>query len=445
MSAKYDYDLVVIGAGSGGLAAAKRAVSLGKRVAIAEKEAFGGTCVNRGCIPTKLMVYAAEFAQQRAIARDYGWLNLQGTFDWPSFKQSMDKHLDSLQEQATNSLEGADIFRGQAQFIDAHGLQIEAQKITAEFVLLAVGGRPKMPDISGIEHAIDSRGIIALQQLPKSLIVVGGGYIGVELAQVLHSLGCHITLVESNAFVLDGFDCDLQKRVKQVLTDDGVTMINGARLKAIEPRGQGFMATLSEGQTLEADQILCALGRTANTDTLNLEATAVSTEKGMIVVDPHGRTKESNIFAAGDCTATMLLTPVAKAEGIAAVEAMFSDSATIDYTWVPSAVFTHPEVATAGLSEQAAQEQYDNSDNFEVYRSCFRPLKYAIATPSLEAFIKLVVDASTQKIVGVHMVAPRAGDLVQALLPALKKGLTVPELQQTIGIHPSTGEEIFSI
>lgn len=443
MAAAYDYDLVVIGAGSGGLSAAKRADKLGKRVAIAEKNVIGGTCVNRGCIPTKLMIYAAEFAKQQAIASGYGWVNPKGKFDWPSFKQAMDNHVRAIRQKQIEKLEGIDILRGQATFIDAHTLEIEGQKSTSEFVLIAVGGRPTMPDLPGIEHAIDSRQILNLETLPDSFLIAGGGYIGVEFSQVLRCYGRQVTLVESNPHVLDGFDQDIQARVKQTLIDDGIALITDTRLNKIEKGTDCLAAELSNGKTVKAGQILCALGRTANADTLNLAAVNIDTEKGMIAVDPQGRTQEPNIFAIGDCTATMLLTPVAKAEGTTAAEAMFGDSsAQVDYDWIPSAVFMHPEVAMAGLTEQAARDRYDQ---IEIKCNTFTPLKYAITSNPIEALIKLIIDPKTQKIIGIHMAAPRAADLVQALVPALKQGLTAAELAQTIGIHPSTGEELFCI
>ncbi len=443
MAAAYDYDLVVIGAGSGGLSAAKRADKLGKRVAIAEKNVIGGTCVNRGCIPTKLMIYAAGFAKQQEIASDYGWSNFPGKFNWPSFKQAMDNHIRAIRQSQIENLEGINILRGQATFVDAHTLEIDGQRITSEFVLIAVGGRPVVPDLPGIEQAIDSRQILNLETLPDSFLIAGGGYIGVEFSQVLRCYGRQVTLVESNPYVLDGFDQDIQARVKQTLIDDGIALITDTRLQKVEKGTDCLTAKLSNGKTVKAGQILCALGRTANTDTLNLAAVNIGTEKGMIAVDLQGRTQEPNIFAIGDCTATMLLTPVAKAEGTTAAEAMFGDSsAQVDYYWIPSAVFMHPEVAMAGLTEQAARDRYDQ---IEIKCNTFTPLKYAITHSPIKALIKLIIDPKTQKIIGIHMAAPRAADLVQALVPALKRGLTAAELAQTIGIHPSTGEELFCL
>ena len=450
MPSEYDYELVVIGAGSGGLAAAKRAAELGKKVAIAEKNHLGGTCVNRGCIPTKLMIYAAEFAQQQRLASDYGWVKqkrqFDQIFDWPSFKQKMDSHVLSLRKTQAENLKGIDILRGQAEFADAHTLKLNDQEITAQFVLIAVGSRPKMPDIEGIELAMDSRDVFDWESLPKSLLIVGGGYIGVELAQVMRYYGCEITVVDSQPHVLNGFDCDVQKRVKQILIDDGIKVIDSARLKKIEQTENSLLATLEnekQEKQVEADKVLCALGRSANIDTLNLAAVGVTTHKGKVVVDRQKRTKEENVFAAGDCTDTMMLTPVAIAEGKAAVETMFGNKATeIDYRWVPSAVFLHPEVAMVGPTEEEAKTQ---GEDFEVVSTTFTPLRHAISTEPLEAMIKLIVRPSDRQILAVHMVAPRAADLVQTLVPALKKGLSVDELREIIPIHPSTGEEIFSL
>ncbi len=444
MADQYDYELVVIGAGSGGLSAAKRAAKLGKKVAIVERDVIGGTCANRGCVPTKLMTYAAGFASQRSLSANYGWREVSASgsaFDWPTFKRAMDQHIDAIRDSITESLEDIEILRGTAEFVDAHTLRVDEQEITAEFVLLAVGGRPKMPDIPGIEHAIDSRDAINFETLPKSLVIAGGGYIGVELAQIFCEMGCEVTLVESNPFVLDSFDEDVQRLTKQFLVDGGVKVVDDTRLKEIEKGSDRLVATLSDGSTISAEKVLCALGRTANIDTLNLGATEVVTEKGMVVVGEGGRTQAPNIFAIGDCTATMLLTPVAKAEGAAAISTMFEEKkVSIDYAWIPTAVFTHPEVAMIGLTEAAARSQ---SNEVEIKSKSFAPLKYAMADSSLKAFIKLVVDATSGQILGVHMVGPRAADIVQGLTPALKKGLTMDELRAVVAVHPSTGEEMF--
>ena len=443
MTAKYDYELVVIGAGSGGLAAAKQAAKLGKRVAIAEKSKIGGTCVNRGCIPTKLMIYAAQFAKQQKVAGNYGWINPKGLFDWPDFKQAMDDYIESLRKSQTENLNGVEILRGQATFVDSHTLQIDKTTITTKFVLIAVGSRPLMPDIPGIEHALTSRDIFQLDKLPESFLIVGGGYIGVEFSQVLHSFGCRVTLVDSNPNVLNSFDHDIQKRVKQILIDDHVRIVDQARLKEIEKGTGTLIASLDNGWSLKAQQILCALEREANIDTLNLDAVNVTHRKNKIVVNAQGQTQESNIFAVGDCTDRLLLTPVAKAEATVAIKAMFSDKTPeVDYFWIPSAVFMHPEVATAGLTEDAARKRYGP---IKVHCSAFTPLKYAMTPDSSEAFIKLIFKPKSDLIVGIHLVSPRAADIIQALVPALEKGLTKEELDNTIGIHPSVGEEIFAL
>ena len=441
MAAAYDYDLVVVGSGSGGLSAAKTAKDLGKRVAIAEKNKVGGTCVNRGCIPTKLMIYAAEFAKSQQIASDYGWSKCDQTFDWQTFKRAMDGHVQSVRESQVEGLEGIDLLRGQAKFIDAHTLEIDGEPVSTEFVLLAVGAKPKMPDIPGIEYALDSRDVFDLEEMPRSWVVVGGGYIGVELAQVFHCYGCEVTVVDSKPHVLDGFDGDVQKRVRQILEDDGIKVVDSARLKEIEKAENGFKVTLDNDTTENADQVLCALGRSANIETLNLEAIALQTSKGKIVVDNQKRTNVQTIFAIGDCTDTILLTPVAIAEGEAAVKTMFQAPEQVDYRWVPSAVFMHPEVSMVGPTEAEAKKQ---KIEFEQVCSTFTPLKYGMAkSDSMEAFIKLLVEPNSQKIISLHLVAPRAADMIQMLVPALKQGLTLSELNDTIPVHPSTGEELF--
>ena len=446
-AANFDYDLVVIGAGSGGLRAAKQAAKLGKRVAIVEKADIGGTCVNRGCIPTKLMVYAADFAKQQSMAEDYGWVNPEGLFDWSAFKEAMDKHIQSLRKTQAENLDGIDIIRGQAKFVDAHTLTVDgsadSNNVTSNYVLIAVGSRPMMPDIPGIDQALTSRDIFQLKELPESIVIVGGGYIGVEFAQVLRSFGCQVTLVDSKPHVLDNFDADLQKRVKQILVDDGVKVVDNARLESIEKGNNTFITQLDNNESYKASQVLCALGRQANIDTLDIDRVRVKTQKNKLVTDDSGRTDEPNIFAVGDCTDKILLTPVAQVEAEAAVQTMFGEPVDVSYRWVPSAVFMHPEVAMVGLTEQAAKEEYDGT--VEVHCDTFSPLKYSITDESVKSVIKLVCDRDSQKILGVHLLAPRAADIVQSLVPALKKGLTKTELDETVGIHPSIGEEIFAL
>ena len=443
MTATYNYDLVVVGSGSGGLSAARTARDMGKRVAIVEKDVVGGTCVNRGCIPTKLMIYAAEFAKSHQIAGDYGWSMGDRAFDWSTFKQAMDSHVCSVRESQLKGLEGIDLIRGKAALADAHTLKIDEQAIRSEFVLLAVGARPKMPDLPGIEYAIDSRDVFKMETLPSSWIVVGGGYIGVELAQVFRCYGCEVTVVDSRPHVLDGFDGQVQKRVRQILEDDGIKVVDNARLKEIKKADSGFEVLLSNKTTEAAERVICALGRSANIETLNLDAAAVTVSEGKIVVDEHKRTKAQNIFAVGDCTDTIMLTPVAIAEGEAAVKTMFGEAKKVDYRWVPSAVFMHPEVSMVGPTEEEAEAQ---NMRFEVLHNTFTPLEYGMArSDSMGAFVKLMIDTDTQKIISLHVVAPRAADMVQMLVPALRKGLTLDEFKQTISIHPSTGEELFCV
>lgn len=439
----YDYDLVIIGGGSAGLSAARQASKRGKKVAIAEKNHIGGTCVNRGCIPTKLMVYASEFVQSSALAQSYGWSECDRTFDWPTFKQSMNNHLQSIRESIADSLEGIEIIKGEAQFVDAHTLEINDQKITTDYVLVAVGSKPMMPDLPGIEHAIDSKTALQLDELADSFIVVGGGYIGVELAQFYRHLGKKVTIVDSNPHVLDKFDATIQARARETLERDGVIVVDEARLESIEKTADGYRTILDNGKELEAEQVLCALGRKPNTAQLNTDTVGLELKKGSIVVDDFKRTNVDNIFAVGDCTDTIMLTPIAKKEGEAAVDTMFGEPRKLDYRWVPSAVFIHPEHAMVGPTENEAKEQ--NID-YTVVESTFTPLKYAMPeNAGMTSHIKVLVTPETEEIISVHLSIPRAADLVQMLVPALKKGLTLAELRETIAVHPSTGEEMFCL
>lgn len=443
----FDYDLLVIGAGSGGLSAAKTAASYGARVAITDPGPLGGTCVNRGCIPKKMMVYAAHFAQAQKLAKNYGWVNTRGDFDWLALKASIEQELTHLQQTFHSALTkaGVSLLNWSARFVDEHTLLLGDRAITADKIVLAVGAKPLKPDIRGIECGLTSRDIFHLDALPQQLTIVGGGYIGAEFSNIFTILGCQVNLIERHPFILQGFDCMIRQQLCQSLSGQGIRLLTKTSLEAIEKTPSGTKLTLSGGcdDTLIADQLLLALGRQPNLEGLNLSAAGVEIEDGAIAVDDYSRTSQPHILAVGDCTNRVPLTPVAIAEGKAAAHTLFSDQPRkISYRWVPSAVFCNPEAATVGWTEAEAEAQGISP---EIHCAHFTPLHYAPSPQKQAAFIKLVIDSHNGQIVGLHMVGDTVAEIIQGLIPALRQGLTLAELTDTIGIHPTSGEEMFSI
>jgi len=443
----FDYDLFVIGAGSGGIAAARRAASHGARVAIAERDSLGGTCVNRGCVPKKLFVYASRFAEQFQLAQDYGWSVEAGEFDWPRFIAAKDQEIGRLNQVYQRLLEdsGVTLLRGLAQFCDRHTLEVDGQTVTAEKILIAVGGRPRRPEIPGIEHAWVSDDIFHVPQQPRRIAIIGGGYIGVEFAGILQGLGSQVSLVVRDRLVLNHFDQDIREHVQLSMASQGVEIHTDTEAKAIERHDRGLTVWLTgdEPQSLEVDGVLVATGRVAHLGPLRLEAAGVTVERGAIAVDAYSRTSQANIFAVGDCTNRRNLTPVAIAEGRAFADTEFNQQPHhVSYHCIPSAVFSHPEAATVGLTEAEARAKI--GDAVRCYRSQFRPLLHTLGHTT-QVLLKLVVDGQTDKVLGAHMVGEAAAEIIQSLAVALRLGATRSDLNQTIGIHPSTGEEFFSM
>lgn len=443
----FDYDLLVIGAGSAGLAAAKTAAKHGAQVAIADPGPLGGTCVNRGCVPKKFMVFAADFARQQHLAKNYGWTERSGQFDWSILRTAMEQALENLRQsyQSTLSEAGITRFNSAARFLDPHQLSLGDRTLTADKVIIATGAKPLKPDIAGIDCGLTSRDIFHLKELPEQLTIVGGGYIGVEFSNIFRTLGCQVTLIDENDLILTGFDQDIRQTLHQSLQDQGVRLLPKTSLEGVT-KGSGEIQIQLSGQcqdTLVADTLLLALGRVPNIDTLNLEAAGVEVKQGAIAVDHYSRTSQSSILAIGDCTDRVPLTPVAKAEGTAAAKTLFgNEPQSVSYRWVPSAVFCSPEVATVGWTEAEAREQSDS--DIEVYRHCFTPLRFMLSSQQQQTLIKIVVEKPSQKILGMHMVGYEVAEMIQGYLPALRRGLTVAELAETIGLHPTSGEEVFA-
>lgn len=446
-SAKFDYDLFIIGGGSGGVAAAKRAASYGVKVAIAESKDFGGTCVNRGCIAKRLMVYASDFPRHFSASKRYGWSECQSDFDWQEFSKAMHHYLHKLSQSSLEKLKetGIEVFIDRATLIDPHTVKLSDRQVTADKILIAVGGKPTRPTIPGIELALISDQMFDLEKLPQKIAIMGGGYIGVEFGSVLRNLGSEVTIIEANDRILDGFDLDIQIAVQQGMSDRGVQFFTGSKVKALEKDGDSIRVSIDGEncpETITADLVLCAIGRQPNLENLGLESAGVEVKAGAIAVDSLSRTSQPNIFAVGDCTDRLQLTPVAKAEGKAAIDTMFRQPQTIDYNIVPFAICARPEAASIGVTEAQAREEFGEA--IECYRTSFEPLFHALSADET-AQIKLIVDRNSDKVLGAHMVGDRAAEIIQTLTAAIKLGITHEQLQQTIGIHPTESEEIYAL
>ncbi|NES42313.1 glutathione-disulfide reductase [Moorena sp. SIO2C4] len=445
----YDFDLFVIGAGSGGIATARRAAEYGAKVGIAEFDRLGGTCVNRGCIPKKLMVYACHFPDQFEEAQGYGWSKVHSTLDWTTMITAVNQETERLNGIYQRMLDNSkvELFQGYAKFADSHTIEIGGRKVTAQKILIAVGGHPVKPDIPGIEHAITSDDIFHLKEQPKRIVILGGGYIGVEFACILNGLGSEVTVVIRRDQILRGFDAEIGSEIQQAMEKHGIRVLNNSRIIAIENTSAGLNVTV-QGQsqtTIIADAVsLAATGRIPNIQNLGLENTGVAIENGAIAVDKYSLTTEDHIFAVGDCTDRMNLTPVAINEGRAFADTVFGGKSRImSYENVPTAIFTTPEAATVGLSEAEARDKY--GDAVKVYRSRFRPMYYTLPGRDEKTLMKLVVDQNTDKVLGAHMVGDHAAEIIQGIAIALKTGATKANFDATVGIHPSSAEEFVTM
>ncbi|MEM8831487.1 MAG: glutathione-disulfide reductase [Cyanobacteria bacterium P01_G01_bin.19] len=439
-----DYDFLVIGAGSGGMAAAKKAVDYGMKVGLIEKEKVGGTCLNRGCTPKKLMVYAADFALKEPLAQSYSWQKCDRQIDWSGLMKDIHDRLDTIGNsfKETFADKGIELIYGDAKFTGKNTVKVKDREYTADKVLIAVGGHPIKPDFPGSDLAITSRGMFQLDKIPEKIAIVGGGYIGVEFASIMHAFGSEVVFMDTSKLILSGFDEDLRKTVQQGLVDRGIEFISETTAEKIESEGDRLKLYLDSGKTIIADKVLLATGRAPNTKSLNLDKADVETgDKGEIKADKYCRTQNQNIYAIGDCIDRIPLTPVAKAEAEAVVETLFGKQPkSIDYARVPSAVFSRPEAATIGLSEAAAKDKYDL---VRCYQDRTTPMLYSLASDRIQEkiLIKLVTVDEEEKIVGIHMVGEHAADMIQCLAVAVAKGITKQELDESLGIHPTIGEE----
>ncbi len=445
--ARYDYDLFVLGAGSGGVRAARVAGSYGARVAIAEERYLGGTCVNVGCVPKKLMVYASHYAEDFEDAEGFGWTVGERRFDWARLIASKDREIARLNRVYRALLEAAEveIFEATARLVDPHTVAVGEETVTAAVILIATGGWPYKPDIPGIEHAVTSNEFFHLPALPERPVVVGGGYIAVELAGIFHGLGSRVVQLYRGPLFLRGFDHDVRRTLAEEMIKKGIDLRFDSDLQKIEKVGEGaFRATLASGEALDTDLVLYATGRRPNTKGLGLEAAGVRVNaKGAVEVDEYSRTNVPHIYAVGDVTDRIQLTPVAIAEGQAFAETVFNDNPIRpDHENVPSAVFSQPNVASVGLTEEAARARYGA---IHVFKSHFRPMKHTLSGRNERTMMKLVVDQVSDRVVGVHMVGPEAGEIVQGLAVAIKAGATKRDFDRTVGIHPTAAEEFVTM
>ncbi|RYJ63351.1 glutathione-disulfide reductase [Pseudomonas songnenensis] len=444
----YDFDLFVIGAGSGGVRAARFAAGFGARVAVAESRYLGGTCVNVGCVPKKLLVYGAHYAEDIGQAQGYGWTIDGATFDWKTLIANKDREIQRLNGIYRSILvdSGVTLLQAHARLVDAHTVEVEGKQYTAEHILIATGGWPHVPAIPGREHAITSNEAFYLESLPRRVLVVGGGYIAVEFASIFHGCGAETKLLYRGELFLRGFDGSLRDHLKDEMIKKGVDLQFNADIVHIDKQADGsLLATLEDGRTLEADCIFYATGRRPMLDNLGLEQAGVALDaRGFIAVDDEYRTSVSSILAIGDVIGRIQLTPVALAEGMAVARRLFKPEQyrKVDYATIPTAVFSLPNMATVGLTEEEAREK---GYQVTIFESRFRPMKLTM-TDSLErSLMKLVVDAKTDRVLGCHMAGPEAGEIIQGLAVALKAGATKQVFDETMGIHPTAAEEFVTM
>jgi len=446
----FDYDLFVIGGGSGGVRAGRLAAAMGKRVAIAEEYRFGGTCVIRGCVPKKLFVYASQFPEHFEDAAGYGWSVGEAKFDWPTLIANKDREIARLEAIYLSGLEkaGATILESRAVLEGPHQVRIVAQDrvVTARHILIATGGAPTAhPALPGFEHTITSNEAFHLETLPRSIAITGGGYIAVEFANIFHGLGVETTLIYRGKEILGRFDMDMRRGLHAAMEAKGLRIITQSIAQRIDKRDDGSLdMQLSNDETLNVDQVMMAIGRAPKTDGLGLEKAGVETGSvGEIIVDDYSRTNVEHIFAIGDVTNRVQLTPVAIHEAMCFLDTVYRDKPTKpDFDTIPTAVFSQPEIGTVGLSEDEAATRFDE---LEIYRAEFRPMRHTLSGRQERMIMKLVVDAATRRVLGAHVLGPDAGEMAQLLGIALKARLTKDDFDATMAVHPSASEELVTM
>src|ERR1700693_1352471 len=443
---RYDFDMFTIGAGSGGVASSRRAGSYGARVAICEDSRVGGTCVIRGCVPKKLLVYGAQFADAFADAAGFGWSVKPADFSWPALIAAKDKELDRLNQIYINMLNNAhvEIMDARGVVTDPHTVEVGGRAYTAENILIAVGGWPETPDIPGIEHVISSNEALDLPALPKRVVIVGGGYIAVEFAGIFNGFGSEVVEIIRREEVLRGFDEDIRVYLGQEMKGRGIDIRGGTQVSRIEKTAGAYTVHTTDGGKIETDCVMYATGRKPNTTGMGLaEAGVELTRNGAVVVNEWQRSSVPSIYAVGDVTDRINLTPVAIAQGRAIAETLYNNNPIrMDHADVPSAVFSQPPVSVVGLNEEEARKQYGDID---IYQSRFKPMKNTLSGRDERTFMKLVVEPATDRVLGCHMLGVDAPEIVQGLADAIQCGATKQQFDQTVGIHPSAAEALVTM
>lgn len=446
---KYDFDLFVIGAGSGGVRSARLAAQLGKKVGVAEESKPGGTCVVRGCVPKKYLVYGAEYGAAIKSAQKYGWSLSDASFDWASLRDSIQTEVQRLSGIYGNILEknGATLFSERAEFVDAHTVRLitSGKEVTAKTILIAVGGRPWMPEIKGMEHAIMSDDAFLLDELPESILIIGGGYIASEFAGIFAGMGVKVVQAYRGDALLKGFDEDVREMagVHQKLI--GVdTRFNLSPTEIKQTKG-GYIVSFEDGAKIGTDLVFMATGRKAHTVGLGLENAGVETDKnGAVIVNEYSRSSVKHIYAVGDVTDRVNLTPVAIREGAAFVETVYNDNPTAyDHSDIASAVFTRPPIGVVGLNEGQARKAY--GDKIKVYTTSFRPMKNILAEKDQRCLMKLITEGKKERVIGIHIVGEDSPEIIQALGICVKAGLTKADFDRTCAVHPTLAEEIVTL
>ena len=442
----FDFDLFVIGAGSGGVRAARVAAAEGVRVALAEEDRYGGTCVIRGCVPKKLMVFASEFSGMIDDARAYGWDAGDAYFDWTVFKGKLNAELDRLEGVYRRLLanSGVETFDQRARLLDANTVELaDGSRKTAKTILIATGGRPVVPDVEGSDLGITSNEIFHLEKLPKSILIIGGGYIACEFAGIMNGLGVETTQYYRGAQILRGFDGEARGLIADEMKQNGIDLHTGTNILSMKKTVAGISVKATNGDERVFDQVMFATGRTPNADNLGLHNVGIETgRRGEILVDAYSKTNVDSVFAIGDVTDRVNLTPVAIREGMAFVETVFKNNPTSpDHDLIPTAIFTQPEMGTVGLSEEDARDQ----GPIEVYCTSFKPMKQSFAGRSDRVLMKLIVCADTRKVLGCHIVAEGAGEMIQMVGIAVKMGATKEDFDRTVAVHPTMAEELVTM
>ncbi len=442
----YDFDLFVIGAGSGGVRAARMSAQHGARVAVAEQQYLGGTCVNVGCVPKKLFVYAASFHHEFTSAVGFGWQVPPASFDWSVLRDNKNTEIARLNGIYANLLDnaGVKLFSARAVIEGPHEVLVDGQKITCRYILVCTGGQPYVPDFPGSEHVITSDQAFFLDELPEVITVVGGGYISVEFAGIFNGLGVETHLVYRGPLFLKQFDQDLRSNLAEQMQEKGIHLHFDTDINSILKQGDSLVSTLSDGSSLDSRLIMYATGRKPNVESLGLEKTAVRIDdRGAVVVDDKFQTDEPSIYAIGDVIGRVELTPVAIQEGMILAANLFDNGdAIMDYDFIPTAVFSQPNLGTVGYTEQQARELFGK---VEIYRSKFSPLKETLGGGADKILMKLIVDTETDRVVGCHMLGEGAGEIIQGLAVAIKAGATKSDFDATVGIHPSAAEEFVTM